>query len=70
MIDGSAEEFRPLEQQLREDFFNISTPNTLELNLEDFELLLSYLGRMLVIDPEKRASLNELIAEPWIFEAP
>jgi serine/threonine protein kinase len=70
VIDDSAEEFRPLEQQLREDFFNISMPNTLELNLEDFELLLSYLRRMLVIDPEKRASLNELITEPWIFEAP
>ncbi len=67
--DESAEGFRPLEQLLRKEYFDTCRRHTTELKMEDFQLLTCYLRRMLVIDPEERASLNDLITDPWISGA-
>lgn len=62
----TGEGFEPLELDLHRYYFCGYDRDTLELNEEDIRKLARYLRRALVLDPEKRATLQELRLEAWI----
>ncbi|KAL9126734.1 MAG: hypothetical protein Q9217_004261 [Psora testacea] len=66
---SSAEGFLSLEQQIRRSYFDGYRNDTLQLGEGELELLGRYLQKMLVVDPEQRATSEDLLAETWISEA-
>ncbi|SPO01704.1 related to multidrug resistance protein [Cephalotrichum gorgonifer] len=66
--DSSAEDFDTLEGELRRSYFEGYKAETLQLSQGEIDTLGRYLRRMLVIDPERRATARELLQDPWVLE--
>ncbi|GFP56737.1 dual specificity protein kinase CLK2 [Trichoderma asperellum] len=64
--ESAAKNFLPLEEQIQEAYANGCDKETLDLNEKDLAALGSYLRRMCVVEPDKRATLTELMSHPWI----
>ncbi|KAM0455292.1 hypothetical protein ACHAO4_004170 [Trichoderma viride] len=61
-----AENFLPLEEQIQKAYANGYDKETLDLNEKDLSVLGSYLRKMCVVEPSKRATVAELMSHPWI----
>ncbi|PTB40681.1 hypothetical protein M441DRAFT_193625 [Trichoderma asperellum CBS 433.97] len=64
--ESTAKNFFALEEQMQEAYANGYDKETLDLNEKDLEALGSYLCRMCVVEPDKRATMTELMSHPWI----
>lgn len=60
----------PPAQQLRRAYFRNSDPEKLPLGGEDMACLKGYLRKMLVVDPDQRATSSELLSDPWVAGRP
>lgn len=56
----------PLEEQIQKAYANGYDKETLDLNEKDLSVLGSYLRKMCVVEPSKRATVAELMSHPWI----
>ncbi|KAL6803562.1 kinase-like domain-containing protein [Trichoderma sp. SZMC 28012] len=65
--DGSAaDSFLSLEEDIQASYANGYDKETLDLNEEDLTILGSYLRRMCIVEPTRRANLAELMSHPWV----
>jgi serine/threonine protein kinase len=68
-LEAHAEGFSPLEDDVRNSYRGSYRREDLELGEKELEQLTNLLRRMLVIDPEERAQVTELLDDPWFSEA-
>ncbi|KAL6827999.1 kinase-like domain-containing protein [Trichoderma camerunense] len=61
-----AKNFLPLEEDIRASYANGYDKETLDLDEEDLTKLGSYLRRMCIVEPTRRANSTELMSHPWI----
>ena len=64
--ESSAEDFLPLEQEIRRSYRDDYDSETLQLTEKGLELLEHYLRKLLVVDPSARGTPRELLDEPWV----
>ncbi|KAK4062901.1 hypothetical protein Trihar35433_8696 [Trichoderma harzianum] len=62
---SAANGFSSLEDDIQASYANGYDKETLDLNEEDLTILGSYLRRMCIVEPTRRASLTELMSHPW-----
>lgn len=67
--DSSAAGFSPLGQLLREAYRDGYEDHTLQLGEAQLDLLERYLRKSLVVDPQQRATSEQLLGEEWISGA-
>ncbi|QYS95402.1 Protein kinase domain-containing protein [Trichoderma simmonsii] len=63
---SAASGFSSLEEDIQASYANAYDKETLDLNEEDLTILGSYLRRMCIVEPTRRASLAELMSHPWV----
>lgn len=66
--ESAAEGFQSLEENIKFDYINDFDPSTLQLGEEDFRVFRRYLRRMLVVEPGRRATTEELLQDPWVAD--
>ncbi|EHK24113.1 uncharacterized protein TRIVIDRAFT_147331 [Trichoderma virens Gv29-8] len=64
--ESAADGFLPLEEEIQASYINGYNKETLDLDVEDLAVLGSYLRRMCVVEPIKRAKLAELMLHRWV----
>ncbi|KAK0739484.1 kinase-like domain-containing protein [Apiosordaria backusii] len=64
--NSSADYFLPLEEEIRRSYFDGYESKTLQLDEAELETLGQYLRKLLVVDPDQRASTRELLNDPWV----
>lgn len=58
--------FLSLEEDIQGSYANGHDKETLDLDEEDLTTLGSYLRRMCIVEPTRRANLTELMLHPWV----
>ena len=61
--------FAPLESHIQEAYFIAHKGDKLQLGEAELEILVHYLRRMLVLDPQQRPTAKDLMSGEWISEA-
>ncbi|KAM6481756.1 kinase-like domain-containing protein [Trichoderma sp. SZMC 28011] len=63
---SAANGFLSLEEDIQASYANGYDKETLDLNEEDLTTVGSYLRRMFIVEPTRRANLTELMSHPWV----
>ncbi|KAK4466343.1 kinase-like domain-containing protein [Cladorrhinum samala] len=61
-----AEDFAPLEEEIRRSYSNGFQSKTLQLGEAELEILGKYLRKLLVVCPNDRATTRQLLDDPWV----
>ncbi|KKP02031.1 CMGC/SRPK protein kinase [Trichoderma harzianum] len=63
---SAANGFLSLEEDIKASYADGYDKETLDLDEEDLMTLGSYLRRMVIVEPNRRANLTELMSHPWV----